>query len=232
MRGTIVLALSIALVVSILSVFLSTAVLRNGFIIPTAPTVEEESALQELYHHRQPHPGDGNDAPTGAATHDGKRAATPSSATPVAVESVRDSDVGVALRPEKPNSLLHWRPFPRWGTPSQQEDEDAGINIHPILDFILHSASFAYAPPWKRTRPQHLSTSIAFHKYTATADHRNDMNHWFPETLYVWDQQRGLHVSRLHRTITEEGKGSVKDKLLPVERIMVRAWRMLRQHHC
>lgn len=62
--------------------------------------------------------------------------------------------------------------------------------------------------------------------YAPTTDHTNDVNHWFPETLYVVDN-KGLWTSRRHRNITDAGKGSVRDKLVPTERMAMAAWNKL-----
>lgn len=105
------------------------------------------------------------------------------------------------------------RPFPRWGD-TIEEEETLGIQFAPILDFILNSSSAAYAPRWHHKDPAYICTN----------DHTKDVNGWFPETLYVVDAH-GLWTSQLHRNITNEGKGSVKDKLVPIETI--RAWDIL-----
>lgn len=97
--------------------------------------------------------------------------------------------------------------FPRWA--------DAGINIDQILDFIFNSSQFA-VPPRERKNSSYIPTS----------DHATDVGYWFPETLYILDTD-GLWCSQRHRNITDLGKGTVKDKLAPTERVAMRAWETL-----
>lgn len=112
------------------------------------------------------------------------------------------------------------RPFPRWGD-TVRDETTHGLDLKPMLDFILNSSSAAYGP--QQQRRSHRNPA-----YIPTTDHAKDVNYWFPETLYVLDH-RGLWVSRRHRNITHAGPGSVKDKLVPTEAVAMLAWQHLRQ---
>lgn len=112
------------------------------------------------------------------------------------------------------------RPFPRWGDTAADE-ETHGLALPPVLDFILHSSAHAYSPKWRSPEQRGRNPE----QYTRTTDHARDMNFWFPENLYVVDAD-GLWTSGLHRNVTRGGKGSVKDKLVPVE-AMEALWRIL-----
>ena len=118
------------------------------------------------------------------------------------------------------SSSYNPRPFPRWGD-TAEEEERHGLPMAPLLDFILNSSTAAFAPGQQQPKAYY---------YVPTADHRNrdTVNGWFPETLYVVDAD-GLWTSRRHRNVTHFGKGSVKDKLVPMEGQAMEAWKILQR---
>ena len=129
-------------------------------------------------------------------------------------------DIHGDILPESlPPSLTH-RPFPRWGD-TLPDEQTNGLDMAPLLDFILNSSAHAHVPNRNSS-----SSSL----YQRTTDHAHDVNYWLPETLYVLDVD-GLWTSRLHRTMTGYGKGTVKDKLVPVERQAVNAWNILQNNN-
>lgn len=94
---------------------------------------------------------------------------------------------------------------PRWN--------DTGIDFGTILNFIFNSSQYAAHP---RDRN---NTSL----YIPTSDHAKDVGYWFPEVLYISDAD-GIWCSQRHRDIiTNFGKGTVKEKLEPTERVAMRA---------
>lgn len=114
------------------------------------------------------------------------------------------------------------RPFPRWGN-SIEDETTYGIDAKPLLDFIVNASMYAHAPKSRREQQKHS------HTYVATSDHQNDVNHWFPETLYVITKD-GIFTSQLHHDVmNEQGKATVRDKVIPAEQIMAEAWKMLRR---
>jgi hypothetical protein len=107
------------------------------------------------------------------------------------------------------------RSFPRWGTTIQEENH-YGIDIAPLMDFIVNSSVVAYA------RKQDL-----YHpSYIATTDHSDAVGKWFPEVLYVVDH-RGVYISQRHRNITALEVSTVADKLVPTEKLMNHALQLL-----
>jgi hypothetical protein len=122
------------------------------------------------------------------------------------------------------------RPFPRWGN-STNSIEDNGIDAKPLFDFIVNVSIYAHAPKSRREQKiqsrNRSSNSTSFHSYTATVDHQHDVNHWFPETLYVLTPE-GIYTSQLHRDVMNtQGKSTVRDKVLPAEQMMMLAWKTL-----
>ena len=100
------------------------------------------------------------------------------------------------------------RAFPRWGTTVEEENQN-GMDIRPLMDFIVNSSVVAYA------RKQDL-----YHpNYMATTDHSDAVGKWFPEVLYVIDH-RGIYMSQKHRNITALDSSTIIEKLIPTEKLM------------
>jgi Glycosyl transferase family 90 len=107
------------------------------------------------------------------------------------------------------------RPFPRWGATTADE-ERFGLAFGPVLDFIVNSSQYAFAP------------SKDFHddRYVATSDHGTAVGKWYPEVLYILDHE-GLAFSEHHRSIIgEKGQNTLSYKVARMERHMQAAWHL------
>ena len=100
------------------------------------------------------------------------------------------------------------RAYPRWGTTVEEENQN-GIDIRPLMDFIVNSSVVAYARKQDMYHPN----------YIATTDHSDAVGKWFPEVLYVVDH-RGIYISQKHRNITALESSTVTEKLIPTEKLM------------
>ena len=107
-------------------------------------------------------------------------------------------------------SVESWttRAYPRWGRSVEEENQN-GIDILPLMDFIVNSSVVAYARKQDRYHPN----------YIATTDHSDAVGKWFPEVLYVVDH-RGIYVSQKHRNITALESSTITEKLMPTEKVM------------
>lgn len=117
------------------------------------------------------------------------------------------------------NSRRTSRSFPRWGTTVEEENQN-GIDIRPLMDFIVNSSVVAYARKQDKFHPN----------YIATTDHSDAVGKWFPEVLYVIDH-RGIYISQRHRNITALELSMVTEKLVPTEKLMNFSVQLLRMNY-
>jgi Glycosyl transferase family 90 len=110
------------------------------------------------------------------------------------------------------------RPFPRWGKTALNE-EKYGMDLGPVLDFIVNSSSYTYISQQKSNKDT---------RYIPTTDHIDDVGAWLPETLYVIDAN-GLWSSLRHRMCNSYGIGNIKTKVIPTEHAIQSALEFL-QH--
>jgi Glycosyl transferase family 90 len=130
------------------------------------------------------------------------------------LSSTNVTAVALATLKEYSANTIH-RSFPRWGS-TLEEEEKHGMEIEPILNFILNSSVAAFARKQRTYFPD----------YIATSDHGDAVGKWFPEVLYVLDH-RGLWVSQRHRNICALDLPTISDKLVPAEHLMMNAFKLL-----